>query len=73
MFSSPYRIIAARLFSKKFKRHSTRSYLKKVFWPKLGVELVKCDTQFEKEAGRDACDDSALELSENRVRTYRKG
>jgi len=31
------------------------------------VEIAKCDAQFEKGDVRDACYDSAMEISENRV------
>jgi len=35
----------------------------------INVELAKCDAQFEKGAVRDACYESAVELSQKRVET----
>ena len=39
----------------------------------INVELAKCDAQFEKGAVRDACYDSALEISEKRVKKCQEG
>jgi hypothetical protein len=38
----------------------------------INVELAKCDAQFEKGEVRDACYDSALDLSKERVENCRK-
>jgi len=38
----------------------------------MNVELAKCDAQFEKGDVREACYESALEVSEKRVEKCRK-
>ena len=39
----------------------------------INVELATCDAQFEKGGVRDACYDSALEISEKRVKKCQEG